>query len=43
MTASLVRGQTRHFLVYENYHALIAYNCSHAYAVTVGTLADRID
>jgi len=43
MTASLVRGQTRHFLVYENYHALIAYNCSHAYAVTVGTLADKID
>jgi membrane-bound lytic murein transglycosylase B len=43
LSASLVRGQARHFLVYDNYHALIAYNCSHAYAVTVGTLADRID
>ena len=43
MTASLVRGQSRNFLVYDNYHALIAYNCSHAYAVTVGTLADRIE
>lgn len=43
MNASLVRGQSRNFLVYDNYHALIAYNCSHAYAVTVGTLADKID
>jgi membrane-bound lytic murein transglycosylase B len=43
VTASLVRGQNRNFLVYDNYHALIAYNCSHAYAVTVGTLADKID
>jgi membrane-bound lytic murein transglycosylase B len=41
-TASLVRGQNRHFLVYRNYEALLAYNCSHSYAVTVGLLADRI-
>jgi membrane-bound lytic murein transglycosylase B len=40
--ASLVRGQNRHFLVYRNYEALLAYNCSHSYAVTVGLLADRI-
>ena len=42
VTASLVRGQNRHFLVYRNYEALLAYNCSHSYAVTVGMLADRI-
>jgi membrane-bound lytic murein transglycosylase B len=42
MDASLVRGHKRHFLVYRNYHALLAYNCSHAYAVTVGLLSDRI-
>jgi membrane-bound lytic murein transglycosylase B len=41
-TASLVRGQQRNFLVYRNYEALIAYNCSHSYAITVGLLADRI-
>jgi membrane-bound lytic murein transglycosylase B len=42
ISASLVRGQSRHFLVYRNYEALLAYNCSHSYAVTVGMLADRI-
>jgi membrane-bound lytic murein transglycosylase B len=42
VSASLVRGQSRHFLVYRNYEALLAYNCSHAYAVTVGLLGDRI-
>jgi peptidoglycan lytic transglycosylase B len=30
------------FLVYRNYAAIMAYNCAHLYAVTVGTLADRI-
>ena len=35
-------GQNRHFLVYRNYEALLAYNCSHSYAITVGLLADRI-
>jgi membrane-bound lytic murein transglycosylase B len=40
--ASLVRGQSRHFLVYANYAAIIGYNCSNAYAVSVGLLADRI-
>jgi peptidoglycan lytic transglycosylase B len=40
--ASLVRGDKRYFLVYRNYQALLAYNCSHSYAITVGLLADRI-
>jgi membrane-bound lytic murein transglycosylase B len=42
ITASLVRGQARHFLVYRNFEAIIAYNCSNAYAVSVGLLADKI-
>ena len=40
--ASLVRGRQRHFLVYRNYETILDYNCSNAYAVTVGMLADRI-
>ncbi|MEX2453119.1 MAG: lytic murein transglycosylase [Rhodospirillaceae bacterium] len=43
--AALVRpdaGSTEHYLVYRNYSAIMAYNCAHLYAVTVGTLADRI-
>jgi membrane-bound lytic murein transglycosylase B len=40
--ASLVRGRRRHFLVYENYNALLDYNCSNSYAVSVGLLADQI-
>jgi membrane-bound lytic murein transglycosylase B len=42
MDASLVRGQQRHFLVYANYLAILDYNCSNSYAVSVGALADRI-
>jgi membrane-bound lytic murein transglycosylase B len=30
------------FAVYRNYRAILAYNCAHLYAITVGTLADRI-
>lgn len=41
-SASLVRGQNRHFLVYRNYDALLAYNCAHSYAIAVGLLSDRI-
>ena len=37
-----MRGEKRHFLVYRNYEALLAYNCSHSYAITVGLLADKI-
>ena len=42
-TAALVSGATRHFLVYANYDALLEYNCAHAYAISVGVLANRID
>ena len=43
MPASLVRGQHRYFLVYRNYEALLAYNCSNSYAISVGLLADTIE
>jgi peptidoglycan lytic transglycosylase B len=42
MKASLVRGEKRDFLVYGNYEALIDYNCSNAYAVSVGLLSDQL-
>ena len=42
LPASLVRGQQRNFLVYQNYQAIIEYNCSNAYAVSVGLIADKI-
>lgn len=42
MDASLVRGVTQHFLVYRNYHAIVDYNCSNAYAVAAGVLGDKI-
>ena len=40
--AYLVRGKARHFLVYSNFNALLGYNCSNAYAVSAGMLADTI-
>jgi membrane-bound lytic murein transglycosylase B len=40
--AALVSGAARRFLVYDNYDALLSYNCAHAYALSVGLLADRI-
>jgi membrane-bound lytic murein transglycosylase B len=40
--AALVSGSTRHFLVYASYDALLAYNCAHSYALSVGLLADRL-
>jgi membrane-bound lytic murein transglycosylase B len=39
---ALVSGRTRHFLVYENYEALLEYNCAHPYALSVALLAARI-
>ena len=39
---SLVSGTSRHFLVSTNYDALLEYNCAHAYAISVGLLADKI-
>ncbi len=41
--AALVSGQTRTFLVYRNYDALLEYNCAHSYAIAVGLLADRLE
>jgi membrane-bound lytic murein transglycosylase B len=40
--ASLVRGVHRNFLVYRNYEAILDYNCSNAYAISVGLLSDKI-
>lgn len=42
VTASLVSGASRHFLVYGNYDALLGYNCAHAYALSVALLGDRL-
>jgi peptidoglycan lytic transglycosylase B len=42
LTASIVSGTSRHFLVYANYDALLEYNCSHSYAVAVALLGDRV-
>jgi membrane-bound lytic murein transglycosylase B len=38
--AALVTGESRSFLVYRNYDALLDYNCAHSYAIGVGLLAD---
>jgi len=40
--ASLVSGTERHFLVNPSYDAILDYNCSHAYAITVALLGDAI-
>jgi membrane-bound lytic murein transglycosylase B len=40
--AGLVDVGERKFLVYPNYDVIIAYNCAHYYALTVGLLADRL-
>lgn len=40
--AALVSGASRHFLVSSNYDALLEYNCSNPYAISVGLLADKI-
>jgi membrane-bound lytic murein transglycosylase B len=43
MSASLVTtGDKRTFLVYQNYEALLGYNCAHYYALSVALLADRL-
>jgi membrane-bound lytic murein transglycosylase B len=42
VTAGLVDTDTRSFLVYENYDAILRYNCAHYYALTVALLADQI-
>jgi membrane-bound lytic murein transglycosylase B len=40
--SALVSGTTRHFLVSRNFDALLEYNCSRSYALSVGLLADRL-
>jgi len=40
--AALVTGESRSFLVYRNYDALLDYNCAHSYAIGVGLLADNL-
>ncbi len=40
--AALVLGQSRSFLVYRNYDALIEYNCAHSYAISVSLLSDHL-
>jgi len=40
---ALVTAGTRHFLVHGNYDAILRYNCSHLYALSVALLADAID
>lgn len=40
--AGLVDTDTRSFLVYPNYDALLRYNCAHYYALTVALLADQL-
>lgn len=42
LPASLIRDGSRAFLVYENYEALLDYNCAHTYALSVALLADRL-
>jgi membrane-bound lytic murein transglycosylase B len=42
LQASLVDAGRQAYLVYSNYEALLGYNCAHAYALTVGLLADRL-
>jgi len=42
MPAGLVSTDTRSFLVYPNYDAILRYNCAHYYALTVALLADQI-
>jgi peptidoglycan lytic transglycosylase B len=40
--ASLLRLDDRAWLVTANYEALLAYNCAHTYAISVGTLVSKI-
>jgi membrane-bound lytic murein transglycosylase B len=42
LSAGLVDVGERTFLVYQNYDAILAYNCAHYYALTVALLADRL-
>ena len=38
----VLTADARSFLVYRNYESILAYNCSHYYALSVAMLADQI-
>jgi membrane-bound lytic murein transglycosylase B len=40
--ASLLRVSGHSYLVYRNYEAVLAYNCAHAYALSVAHLSERV-
>jgi membrane-bound lytic murein transglycosylase B len=40
--AGLVETDERSFLVYDNYDAILEYNCAHYYALTVAMLSDQL-
>jgi membrane-bound lytic murein transglycosylase B len=40
--ASMLRAGPREFLLYPNYQAILAYNCVHAYGLSVALLSDKI-
>jgi peptidoglycan lytic transglycosylase B len=42
ISASLVQAGSRSFLLYDNYDAVLGYNCAHSYALSVVLLADRL-
>ena len=42
LDAGLVQTDSRSFLVYTNYDAILRYNCAHHYALSVALLADRL-
>ena len=42
ITAGLVETDERSFLVYQNYDAILEYNCAHYYALTVALLSDQL-
>ena len=42
LDGALVTGESRAFLVFHNYDALLEYNCAHSYAIGVGLLADSV-
>ena len=42
LQGSLLFAGTRAFLVYDNYHALLGYNCANTYALSVALLSDAI-
>ena len=42
VNASLATAGKRRFLLYDNYDALLGYNCAHTYALSVALLSDLI-